>query len=173
MTIEGPLTPVGAALLASARREADAVLADADDEVAAELAEAQGRADAILSEAAAQGAADAEAVMRTELLRARREARGVVLRAQEQARGRLRSEVHARLRALREDPAYPELREALAARARADLGPGAAVEDDPSGGVVATDGSRRASYSLAALADRVLDGMGGEVEGLWTIEDPS
>ena len=47
-------------------------------------------------------------------------------------------------------------------------GADAQVKDDPYGGVVAQLGHRRMDLSLSALAERVLDRLAPEVDGLWS-----
>jgi vacuolar-type H+-ATPase subunit E/Vma4 len=167
-TLPEALRPVGSALLARARADADRVLADADAAAADVLARAQGEADAILAEARAQGEADAAGVLATERARARRQARSVVLVAQREALEALRSQVLMRVAALRDDPAYPAWRDRLGDRARAVLGPDAVVTEHPDGGVVGEASGRRLAFTLEGLADQAIQALGVEVEELWS-----
>jgi len=71
---------------------------------------------------------------------------------------------------LRENPGYPELLERLKRTAIAQLGSEAELEIDPPsvGGVIARAGSVRVDYTLPALAERELEALDGELEGLWS-----
>jgi vacuolar-type H+-ATPase subunit E/Vma4 len=155
------------ALLDRARMDADAALTGADTEAAAMLAAARARAAQLVTEARAEGERDAAAVGARLRARAQREARAAVLHAQAAAYAELRRRSRAAVRALREDPAYPELLAALRARARAQLGAAATVREHPDGGVVAEAPGRRLDAGLDALADAALDGLGAEVQELW------
>jgi len=161
------LAPVRAALLARTRQECARLVAEADEEAARELAAALDRARQVREVARAEGAADAASLARVELARARREARSTLLRAQRVAHDDLRAKVRGDVAALRDDPAYPAFLERVERLARAALGPEAVVTEDPAGGVVGQAGDRRASYTLVALADRVVDELGADLEGLW------
>jgi hypothetical protein len=163
--LQTALAPVRDALLARARADAAAALADADTDAAAVLAEAREQAAALLREAREQGEREAAALRTREHARAGREARTVVLGAQRAALEELRRRGRAAARALGEDPA---LLDRLRARLLADLGPDAVVRDHPDGGLVAEAPGRRVDASLGALADRALDALGVEVQGLWT-----
>jgi len=65
---------------------------------------------------------------------------------------------------LAEDPA---LRGRLVAAVWARLGPDATVLDAAGGGVVGVAAGRRIDLSLAAVAERAVDALGGEVRALW------
>jgi hypothetical protein len=159
------LAPVRAALLDRARADAAAALAAADTDAAAVLAEAREQAAALLREAREQGEREAAALRTREHARAGREARSVVLGAQRTALDELRRRTRVAARALRDDRA---LLDRLRARLVTDLGPDAVVREHPDGGLVADAPGRRVDASLPALADRALDGLGGEVQALWT-----
>jgi vacuolar-type H+-ATPase subunit E/Vma4 len=162
------LGPVRAALLAHARADAAAEVGRAEEAARAILQEAGRRADAVRQEARARGEADAQAVLVATRARARREARSVVMGAQSQVVAALRARVHAGLRDLREDPAFPDIARRLEARARVLLGPEARLTPDPSGGYVAEAGGRQADLTLAAVADQVLERLGPELQSLWS-----
>ncbi|MGZ4477508.1 MAG: hypothetical protein ACXVW2_02755 [Nocardioidaceae bacterium] len=162
-----PLAPVRRALLSAAERDAARALATADTDAEATRREAETQAAAILTEARARGEADGREAVTAERGRARRLARGTVLEAQREGYTTLRREVHHAVTRWRDQPGYPALRERLAARARALVGPGATVSDRPEGGVVAEAPGRRAALTLPALADRGLDALAADLPGLW------
>jgi vacuolar-type H+-ATPase subunit E/Vma4 len=151
------LAPLTAALRDRARAAADEVLARADEDARESLDRAHQEAAAMLAQARAKGAADGAAVLAAERAGAARQARAILLAAQQAAHDDLRTAAREAVRALREDPDYPVMLEALRARAQVDLGPGAVVTTLDGGGIVAESGPRRIEYSLAALADDLVD----------------
>jgi vacuolar-type H+-ATPase subunit E/Vma4 len=161
-----PLAPVRAALLARAHADAARMLAEADADAERVLDEAGTQARELRARARSEGEADAEAVASATRARARRDARATVLRARREAYRELRRRVLEAVPRLRDDPAYPELRDQLVSRARATLGPEATIVEDPAGGIVARSGRRRAAFTLTALAGHVLDQL--DLEGLWS-----
>jgi vacuolar-type H+-ATPase subunit E/Vma4 len=162
------LGPVRAALLARARADAAAEVSRAEEEARAIVHEAERRAAAVREEARARGEADAHAVLVAIRARSRREARSVVLRAQSEVVAALRDRVHAGLLGLRGDPAFADMESRLESQARVLLGPDVRLTKDPSGGFVAESGGRRAELTLAAVADRLLDRLGPELQSLWS-----
>lgn len=162
-----PLAPVRAALLADARHDAAVALADADAEVDAIRRRTIAECERVRSEARDRGERDAADLVAAERARVRRQARALVLGARGRAYAELRHRVHEAAVAVRDAEDYPALRDRLVARARALVGDRAEVSDRPDGGVVAQDGDRRAVLSLAGLADRTLDRLGPDLEGLW------
>lgn len=167
-TAPDPLATVREALLTQARADADRTLAEADADAAAILAQAQSAADAIRAEARAQGESDAAAVLAAERAGVRRRARAVVSAAEREAYDELRSRVMRALTALRGDPAYGPWRDRLADHARTVLGADAVVSEPPEGGVLAEASGRRALYTLAGLADHMIDVIGSDIEKLWS-----
>jgi len=165
--IADPLAALQSALLERARRDADAAVAAADADAAEVLAKARAEADALLADARARGTADGAAALAGERSRAEREARSVLLAAQRTAHDQARQAARDAVTELRHDPTYPTLLDALAARARRELDPAAAVTELPGGGLVAEADGRRIEYSLADLADDIMDGLADEVDGLW------
>jgi hypothetical protein len=165
--VRSALEPVRAALLASARADADRLRAEAAAEADRVRAAARTRADAILAEARLLGAADGAVLVAAEQARARRRARELVLAAERQAYEELRARARAAARALREDPGYPALRERLSRLALTAAGEGALVSEHPDGGVVAEAPGRRVDCTLDGFAARAVDALGGEVTGLW------
>ena len=151
------LAPLTAALRDRAGAAADEVLARADEDARALLDRAHREAEAILAQARAKGAADGAAILAAERAGAARRARGVLLTAQRAAHDDLRTAAREAVRALRDDPDYPVMLEALRARAQFDLGPGAVVTTLDRGGIVAESGPRRIEYSLEGLADDLVD----------------
>lgn len=162
-----PLAPLASVLLARARADADAVLADADAQSEATLAEARATAEGILAEARDKGRSDAEAVLAAARARAERAARAVLLAAQREALDSARRAARVAVRALRDEPDWPDLLAGLEQRAREQLGPDAVVTELPDGGIVATAGGRRLDLSLDALADDVVEGLGADPAELW------
>jgi cell division septum initiation protein DivIVA len=164
----GALQPVRAWLLAAAHAEAEQVRAVAAADADRVLARARAEAEAILTEAREQGIADGAALAAAERARHRRRARGLVLEAERWAYEELRARSRAAVRALREDPCYPTLRERLTRLALAAAGPGATAGEHPDGGVVVEAPGVRVDCTLDGLAARAVDALGGEVVGLWT-----
>jgi vacuolar-type H+-ATPase subunit E/Vma4 len=163
----GALEPVRAWLLAAARAEAEHLVAEAAADAERLLEGARTETDAILAEARAQGAAEGSALAAAEQARGRRLARRLVLEAERRAYEELRARSHAAVRALRQDPGYPALRERLTRLARAAAGPGARVSEHPDGGVVAEAPGIRVDCTLDGLAERAIVALGGEVAELW------
>ncbi|MCH0539679.1 hypothetical protein I3F58_08880 [Streptomyces sp. MUM 203J] len=159
--------PVRAALLRAAHADAERRLAEAHREAATVTERAGRRAAAIRLEARRAGARDGAGRARLALARARASARARVLEARREAYEELRRLTRERVRALRQDPGYPRLTAGLTRRARGLLGPDAAVEEAPCGGVVARSGGRWADWSLDALADRAVERLGFRVPELW------
>ena len=144
------------------------MVAEADADADATLAAAQREADVIRCAARAEGESDAAAVLAAERARVRRQARAVVLAAQREAYDELRSQVVLALSAVRDDPGYGPWRDRLVEHVRRVLGTDAVVSEPAEGGVLAEANGRRALYTLVGLADRVIDSMGADIEGLWS-----
>ena len=66
------------------------------------------------------------------------------------------------------NPITQRWRDLLRGNASAMLGADAQVNDDPGGGIVAQLGHRRVDLSLSAIAQRALDRLAPEVDGLWS-----
>lgn len=152
-----PLAPLAAALRDRARAAAAELLAQADADAQTMLATAQQEAEALLTKARAKGAEDGTAVLAAQRAGAQRRAHGVLLAAQLAAQDNLRVAAREAVRALRDDPDYPRMLEALRTRARDDLGSDAAITEVQGGGIVAGSGHRRVEYSLQGLADDLVD----------------
>ena len=161
------LEPTRAALAAAAQAEGADLVARARQEADRVLAEGRARADQILAEAAAQGTHAARQAAARRSARVRREAHELVLTAQSTLQDELRRELIARIGAEVHGPRGPAWREVLAARCRADLGPGASLTPGPDGGVVGVLGSRRLDLSVPVLAEEVLRTHAQEVRALW------
>ncbi|HSO03163.1 MAG TPA: hypothetical protein VLQ92_01685 [Candidatus Limnocylindrales bacterium] len=159
------LAPLASALLDRARLDAQGTVARADEDAQALVARARAEADALLADARAMGAADGAAVTAAARMRAERDARRITLEAESAAREDRRRAAREAVRGLRHDPAYPEMLEALRARATHELGPDVTVTELEAGGILAEAGPRRIEYSLDALADDLLDRMDSSVEG--------
>jgi vacuolar-type H+-ATPase subunit E/Vma4 len=163
----GALEPVRAWLLAAARAEAEHLAAEAAADAERQVAGARAEADAILADARAQGSAEGSALAAAERARTRRLARRLVLQAEREAYEELQARSRAAVRALRQDPGYPALRERLTRLALAAAGPGARVSEHPDGGVVAEAPDIRVDCTLDGLAERAITALGGEVAELW------
>lgn len=162
---DAALEPVRAALLAAARAEGERLVAAAERDAAAVLDAARARAAAVLDAATAAGRADAAARAARERSAARRTRRTAELSARSAARDELRALVRAAVRDLR--TSCPDLRERLAVRIRAELGPDALLAPTSDGGLVGEVPGRRLELSLEALADLAVDRLGPDVERLW------
>lgn len=158
------------ALLADARSDAAALVAEAERAAGVRVAAAAAGAERVVEQARAEGEREAGERFERQLARARREARSLVLAARRQAAEELRHRSRAAVRELRTGPGGAALVAALSSAARSQLGPDAVVTVDPDGepGVVARAGSRAVDYRLAAVADRVVDSLGSDVEELWS-----
>jgi vacuolar-type H+-ATPase subunit E/Vma4 len=167
--VPDPLDPLRDALLAHARRDAEAARATARDQAEQVLAAARAEAQARRATARDQGERDAEAVRVQQQARARRASRAVLLAAQHEALEQVRAQARACVRAWWDDPQLrPVVRERLVARARAELGPDAVVRDHRDGGVVAQADHRRVTYVLGDLADAALERLGADLVHVWT-----
>jgi hypothetical protein len=165
LPIVAALHPVREALLARARADARAQLEEADRDAECAVDEARAQVGQLRADARRGGAADAQQVRAVELAGARRRARAQVLAAQREAYETLRRQVREALLAA----VPPErLAAALAARARAVLGPGARIRERPDGGVIGVEAGRQVDCSVDALVDRALDTCPGRVNGLWS-----
>jgi vacuolar-type H+-ATPase subunit E/Vma4 len=153
------LAPLVSALLDRARQDAQDTLSDADRDAGAIVAGARAEADALLADARAKGVAEGAAVAAAARTRAEREARRIILETRSSTREDLRHAVRQAVAELRHDPQYPDIIEALRARATHELGPDLTVTLLEGGGILAEAGSRRVEYSLGALADDLLDRM--------------
>lgn len=168
MTVPDALRPVRDALIGRARANAAAEVARAEEEARAILEEAGRRADAVRRQARARGEADAHAEEVARRASARREARSLVLAAQSAVAATLHDRVHAGLQDLRDDPSFPEIGRRLEAQARLLLGPDVRLTPDPSGGFLAECSGRRMELTLDAVADRMLERLGPELQSLWS-----
>lgn len=117
--------------------------------------------------ARSRGEAEAEEVLATGRARARRTVRSADLAARAAAYRRLRTEVVAAVRRLRDEPDYPRLRARLADEARRLLGPDAVITDAAGGGVYGRTAAARVDCSLDAFAERAVAALGPELDGLW------
>lgn len=158
------LEPLRASLLALARAEARSALEAAHREAGERRAAAGVEAAELIRRATAERDAAAGAARAGRLLQARRDARAIVLRARREACDELRAAARSAAAGLRADDG---LRGHLAAIAREQLGNEAELVEPPEGGVIARAGERLVDYSLPAMVDRCLTGLGAELEELW------
>jgi vacuolar-type H+-ATPase subunit E/Vma4 len=162
------LAPVREALLARARGDAERVRAEANADAEAMLAQAHEQAEAVLAEARSRGASEGVVVATAARARTRRRARGLLLAAQREAYETLRRRSRDAVRAVRDDPAHPELRQRLEGLTRELAGPDATIIETSDGGMVAEASGRRVECSLDRLADRAVETLGADVEALWS-----
>lgn len=157
------------ALLDDARRHAQEIVSEGEQEAHRSLEAARVEADEVIARGRALGEADGRLQATRAQAAERFTARMQVLGAQRGSYDALRERARTAVLALREDPAYPEMLEHLAAAARDALGPDAEVTIDPpdAGGVLARTGSRVADYTLVALAERCVADLGPRARTLW------
>jgi len=153
------LAPVRAALLATARHDADQRVASAHARAAEILAAARERAEGINSAARDAGIADAETVFATEQARSRRAARARTLRARREAYEQLRLRSREAVVGMRGEPGYAAIRATLTTAGSRLLGPAAEIVEADGGGVIARSAGRRVDLSLTAFADRAVDAV--------------
>lgn len=98
-----------------------------------------------------------------------RRARETVLTARRGLVDELRRRSRAAALELRGQRGYAALLERLQSAARAQLGDDAQLVVDPSGrgGVVGRHGGASVDYTLPAIVDRTIDGLGVQLERLW------
>lgn len=150
------LGPVRDALLATARRDADATLDNATSAAARILADASAEANEVIALARSRGAAEADAGVDAERARARREAHARVLAARREAYEELGRAAREALAEVRAEPGYRLVLRHMADGARHLLGPEVTLGDGDDGGVVAEAPGRRVDYSLRGYADRAV-----------------
>jgi hypothetical protein len=160
---EAALEPVRSAMLRRAAAEADAITATARQEAVELVAAARREAEAALRRARADGLALAAPLAAAEEARGRRAARTALLGAEHGIRNEAEDRIRAAILSLPGQPGYGELRDTLAALARAAAGPGAVVSDHPGGGVIARAPGVLVDCSLPRLAERVITVLGPEI----------
>lgn len=162
------LAPVRAEILRGAADDAEQMIADARQEAARIVEQGRETAQQITETARAAGEAAAASVAAEQGAALERRLRRELLVAQDNAYRQWRRRGTEAVLRLRDEPDYPGWRDLLRGTASAVLGADAQVKDDPDGGVVAQLGHRRMDLSLSALAERVLDRLAPEVDGLWS-----
>jgi vacuolar-type H+-ATPase subunit E/Vma4 len=161
------LQPVRAELLRRASADADRMIDDARREAARIVEEATETARQVTEKARAAGEAAGAAVAAAEAASLRLALRRELLAAQDGAYRQWRERGCEAVLRLRDEPGYAAWRDALERTARATLGEGARVADDPGGGVIAEHGRRRLDLSLSAIAARAQEAIAPEIDGLW------
>jgi vacuolar-type H+-ATPase subunit E/Vma4 len=163
------LEPLRAALLADVEADIARRLAAVEEECRRAVAAAEAEAEKIVG----RGRDEGEAAAAKEALRRRatatRRAREIRLRGQQRQVEELERRSRPAVADLREDSRYGALLEQLRAAVREQLGADAEIEVDPGGlgGVIGRRGGASVDYTLPALAERALEGLGEEVDGLW------
>jgi hypothetical protein len=158
------LAPVREAMLAAARCDADDELSAAVQTAQARLRDAETEAARTRAQARARGVADAAVEVTRQRSRAGAQARSLLLATRRDEYVALRRAARSAVAQLREAPDYPALRERMVAAVRRVLGPDAQVDEVDGGGVIATAPGRRVDYSLASVADQVVDEVAAELE---------
>ncbi len=167
-TAMAALQPVRRRILERARADAERELAEAQQEAESVLAAARDQAGQLVEAARAAGRDAAETVIAQRRAALQRELRGAVLAARRDVyRRRCRRGTEAVLR-LRDDAAYPRWLAALRTTVREALGADAQLTEHPTGGVVGEDGRRRIDFSLAGIAQQVLDKIDAELDEPWS-----
>lgn len=167
--LDAALAPLEAALLSAAEDDARQVIERARRDAEATVEDARRQAESLRAQARAEGERDAESIRRDQSARARRRARGVVLAAQSAALAELRHVVHDRLRRVWTTPVgHDALYSRLVDAARTSLGEDCEITEHPDGGIVATLGRARVTYRLSDLADEVIEGLGDQLDRLWS-----
>lgn len=164
---DAALAPIRAALREASRVSAAAIVDGAEAQASAILDDAKRQAELIRQAAVESGeqAARSEATLRSAGVR--RRAHETVLRQQSALRLELQEQTRRAAVALRDDPRYPALLEALSRRCRELLGPETTVEESADGGIQGHAGSRMVDLSLPVIAAETLESMGSEVSALW------
>lgn len=168
--LDESLGPVRHALLADAEADAERIVAEAERAADELVGEAERGADAAIENSRRHAEASRRAQADQALARARREAHLIIQQARADLRRQLVDRIQTAAESLRDDARYPALLDHLEDLARSQLGDDALIQRDPvpGGGIVATAGGRRVDYRLHVLADRALDAIADEVEGLWS-----
>jgi vacuolar-type H+-ATPase subunit E/Vma4 len=161
------LAPVRVRMLRHATEQAAGILADARREADEIISQERRSAEAAVTQARAAGRLEAAALAAAERARGRSEARSMLLSARREAHDELRARVLAGVAALRGEPGYGQLLDALAAKARLAAGPGAVTTVAPDGGVVARASAVVVDCSLSRLADQAVEALGPAVRQLW------
>jgi vacuolar-type H+-ATPase subunit E/Vma4 len=164
------LEPLRRALRAETEAEADRRRAEVAAECKRIVAEAELAAQGLVHEARLEGERAAARETARRQAGAARRAREASLAARRDLVDELRRRSRLEVLELREQPDYPALLERLSAAARSQLGDDAELVVDPPGrgGVIARRGEASVDYTLAAMADRVIDDLGADLERLWT-----
>jgi hypothetical protein len=150
-------------MLRRAAAEAEAITATARRDAAALLTAARRDAESALGRARADGMALAAPLAAAEQSWGRRAAREELLAAERSIRDEAESRIRVAILSLPGQPGYGELRDRLAALARAAAGPGAVVSEHPGGGVIARAPGVLVDCSLPRLAERVIDALAPQI----------
>ena len=153
---QAALEPVRAAMQRHAAAEAESITATARHDAAALLAGARQEGESAQARAREDGMALAAPLAAAERSRGRRAARAILLAARRGLQDETESRIRAAILSLPDQPGYGELRDRLAALARAVAGPGAVVSEHPRGGVIARAPGVLVDCSLPRLAERVI-----------------
>ena len=165
----GGLRHVAAALDEDARASGAGRLDKASQEATRLLETTREEAERIVQEARDEGTAIGARLVAATRAAARRDAREIVLRARDDAYRALRRRVLEELARRSDTDEVARLNLSLDRRAMRLLGSGATLRRDPLGvGLVAAAGAHRIDSSAESLVDACLDGLGQELERLWS-----
>jgi len=158
------LQPLRAALMAAAAEHAQLIVSDSEEEGRELLASARRERDAVVGQARRRGEREAALRLESQRARAHRQARELVLEAQRAAYDDLRRAAGAAVRDLLSDPSE---KQRWSAAVRARLGATAVVRDAPGGGLVGeTEDGRLVDASVATVVDEAMADL--DLECLWT-----
>jgi vacuolar-type H+-ATPase subunit E/Vma4 len=160
------LEPLPTALMARAREEAEACVAQMRRRTANEFEAASAAADQAVQEARVRGETEAATAVAVDDATVRRQVRTLLLAARRSVYEQLRTHVHSDVRQLRGEPIYRDLRDTMTSAGRSLIGPGAMVREVDDGCVIEASG-RRVEVTLESLADWALDGVLADSQG-WT-----
>ncbi len=163
---DAALAPVRTAMLHDAKAEAESMVAGARRAASAQLERASADAVTAVSRAQAEGQAQAAPLALAELSRGHREARAILLEVELRTRAEVEERIRSAIGGLKDEPGYDQLRAKLADMARLAAGPGAAVAEHPSGGVVARAPGIVVDCSLPRLAERAIAALSQQIREL-------
>lgn len=163
------LDPLAEALLADVRAESERAVAAARSKADEVLETARADAEALLDAARAEGESSAQADLDRSLADARRAAARSIQEARNGALSGLRAGALKAVQERCQGPDYEAFLDQLVDVAKAQLGPTVRVTRGVpgAGGVIAEAEGRLVDYTLPALVDRCLGGLGVGAEELW------
>ncbi|MEZ5230696.1 MAG: hypothetical protein R2710_29710 [Acidimicrobiales bacterium] len=164
-SVAASLAPVRRALLDEAEAATRSILVAAREEAASRIRKEETAADDAVRRAVERRERASQAAFDQMMAAERSRSDRLVRVRRSEHVAALVDETVSAARSMRSDERYPRLLEALAERARVQLGPEAGIEADrtEAGGVIGELGHHRVDYSLDALARRALTRLADEV----------